>query len=123
MDLKTKGRDLKIYSDIEKTHVFKKDQVYDWMTKGECFSSSDPIFFLETYEMPQLEILEYETYVAEIYCNKCPVQEQCLNFAENSTRVEGIWGGQYFHSHTTMNKRLKAKREKFRYQRRNKTKK
>ena len=55
-----------------------------WMTYGACAGVSTNIFFPETDELPSED--------ARILCARCPVREECLQWAL-AHNEDGYWGG------------------------------
>lgn len=61
----------------------------DWRHKAECRDMDTDLFF------PAAPL---ERRIALNICKQCPVQEQCLRFAETHDRIDGyplqgVWGG------------------------------
>ncbi|MCX4766767.1 WhiB family transcriptional regulator [Streptomyces sp. NBC_01275] len=61
-----------------------------WRERAACLYVEDPdLFFPIGHSGPTLEQIEE----AKAICGRCPVMEQCLNWAVWVEQVEGIWGG------------------------------
>lgn len=54
----------------------------DWMSKGFCVGAMPEIF-----SDPDME----ET--AKAYCDRCPVRQECLDWALTTNEEIGVWGG------------------------------
>lgn len=67
------------------------EENYAWQFKGAC-NGVDPELFYLPYnirgEEKRIQIAE-----AKAVCAKCPVREQCLEFALAVEEPFGIWGG------------------------------
>ncbi|WP_280891409.1 WhiB family transcriptional regulator [Streptomyces sp. LBL] len=61
-----------------------------WCERAACLYVEDPdLFFPIGHSGPNLEQIEE----AKAICRRCPVMEQCLNWAVRVEQMEGIWGG------------------------------
>lgn len=56
----------------------------DWRQDAACRDADTSIFFPEEDESPE---------AALEYCARCPVREECLEFALVTRQDEGVWGG------------------------------
>lgn len=57
--------------------------IQDWMELGSCRGVTTNIFFPEPYEVP--------SQAARRLCRRCPVKQECLQYALDHGEV-GIWG-------------------------------
>jgi WhiB family redox-sensing transcriptional regulator len=55
-----------------------------WKLRGKCREADADIFFPERGA---------STRKAKAVCRRCPVQEECLEYAVNNGEKFGIWGG------------------------------
>jgi len=55
-----------------------------WKLKGSCRGLDADLFFPDRGA---------STRLAKSVCRKCPVQEECLEYAVNNREKFGIWGG------------------------------
>ncbi|MFC4506938.1 MULTISPECIES: WhiB family transcriptional regulator [Streptomyces] len=61
-----------------------------WRERAACLHVEDPdLFFPIGHSGPTLDQIDE----AKAVCGRCPVMEQCLNWAVRMAQVEGIWGG------------------------------
>jgi WhiB family redox-sensing transcriptional regulator len=61
----------------------------DWRTRSACRDEDPELFFpIGTTGPAVLQIEE-----AKAVCRRCPVAEQCLQWALESGTNEGVWGG------------------------------
>jgi WhiB family transcriptional regulator, redox-sensing transcriptional regulator len=62
-----------------------------WLDTAACRGMDAPLFFGPDDETrPEREIREAK---AKAVCLRCPVREQCLDFALGNSVRYGIWGG------------------------------
>ena len=59
-------------------------ELNSWKNKGACVGIDQDIFFPERGA---------STRLAKAVCRRCPVQEECLEYAVNNGEKFGIWGG------------------------------
>lgn len=58
----------------------------DWMALGKCHTEdADPDIFFEIYS-------ETNRVAAHALCKKCPVKEECLDYAMAFNIKYGVWG-------------------------------
>ena len=76
----------------------------DWRAASACLSTDPELFF----PMPQGALAERQTSAALQVCARCPVRQQCLEFAMRTAETNGIWGG------TTPEERTRARRRAMR---------
>ena len=58
---------------------------WDWQVHGQCLRTPDLDFF--ALESPT------NRTKCKVVCSACPVQAECLAFAQANAIVDGIWGG------------------------------
>lgn len=61
--------------------------MFDWMDEAACKNSDPDDWFPMEYS------LAHENRMTRICIEKCPVQEQCLEYALVGKETMGIWGG------------------------------
>lgn len=64
-----------------------------WMSDGLCKGMDPKIFFTDDESGP---MLAGNSNQACWWCNQCPVQEACLEYAILNKIEHGIWGGTTF---------------------------
>jgi len=65
--------------------------VYDWQYDGACRDADPALFFSpESERGPRRRARET---AAKLYCQRCPVIEQCLQHALQVKEPYGVWGG------------------------------
>ncbi len=64
-----------------------RDTIYDitWMESAECRSEEPEKFYFDSEG--------FLRKLAEQYCKKCPVINECLEYALNTEEMYGLWGG------------------------------
>ena len=73
---------------------------YRWRKDAACRDTSPDLFFpVGTTGQALIQIAQ-----AQLVCAKCPVQDECLQFALATNQDSGIWGG------TTEEERRKLRR-------------
>ncbi|MGP4085969.1 WhiB family transcriptional regulator [Streptomyces sp. KR55] len=60
-----------------------------WRERAACLHEDPDLFFPIGNTGPTLEQIDE----AKAVCRRCPVVEQCLDWAIQVGQVEGIWGG------------------------------
>ncbi|MBZ9644598.1 WhiB family transcriptional regulator [Streptomyces sp. PSKA30] len=60
-----------------------------WRERAACLHEDPDLFFPIGNTGPTLEQIDE----ARAVCRRCPVVEQCLDWAIQVGQVEGIWGG------------------------------
>ncbi|MGW5665488.1 WhiB family transcriptional regulator [Streptomyces sp. NPDC003758] len=60
-----------------------------WRDRAACLRVDPDLFFPIGNSGPTLEQIDE----AKAVCGRCPVVEQCLDWAMEVGQVEGIWGG------------------------------
>lgn len=81
---------------------------YDWQYKGAC-NGEDPELFYLPYNARGEEKLQ-QIKDAKAVCARCPVIEQCLNFAIETEEPFGIWGGMSEDERNTLIRRKRRAR-------------
>lgn len=71
-------------NDLQKTFVAVKSAM-DWMGQANCRNMDVNLFF------PKLGG-QYDPFAREV-CSDCPVQEECLWYANETSADEGMFGG------------------------------
>lgn len=61
--------------------------VAGWKDRASCSGVSHRLFF-PTSDTPQRLVAK-----AKAVCARCPVAEECLEYAFETNQVSGIWGG------------------------------
>ncbi len=65
--------------------------VYDWQYDGACREADPALFFSpESERGPRRHAREN---AAKMYCQRCPVVDQCLRHALKVKEPYGVWGG------------------------------
>ena len=64
----------------------------DWMRFASCRSEDARLFFApEEKELKELRL--HRELAAKAVCRRCPVQDDCLEYAVRKPERMGIWGG------------------------------
>ncbi|MEU2737946.1 WhiB family transcriptional regulator [Streptomyces sp. NPDC007095] len=67
----------------------KGDHSTYWREQGACVRVDPDLFFpIGSGSLTHVQIAD-----AKAVCRRCPVTEQCLDWAMRAGQVEGIWGG------------------------------
>ena len=61
----------------------------DWRDDAVCITVDPELFFPVGNTGPALEQIER----AKAVCGRCPVTEQCLQYALETNQDSGVWGG------------------------------
>lgn len=61
----------------------------DWRSQSACLTADPELFFPLSSMGPSLDQLTE----AKKVCGRCPVREECLEFALATHQVHGVWGG------------------------------
>lgn len=75
-----------------------------WQERAACRNGDDHLFFEPDNEWPQARARREEA--AKKVCADCPVQAECLRFAEAGWGEFGVWGG------TTQRERANRRRRR-----------
>ncbi|MFD3734491.1 WhiB family transcriptional regulator [Streptomyces sp. NPDC058632] len=78
----------------------------DWRTRATCRDEDPDLFFPIGTSGPAL----LQTEQAKAVCRRCPVQQQCLDWAMESGQSLGVWGGTSETERRALKRRLKARR-------------
>lgn len=70
-------------NDLQKTFAAVRDAA-DWMSRANCRNMDTNLFFPTNGQ-------GYDPFVKEV-CGSCPVQEQCLWYANQTSAYEGYFG-------------------------------
>jgi WhiB family transcriptional regulator, redox-sensing transcriptional regulator len=65
------------------------DRLTGWAASGACRHSDPELFFPVTAIGPAAS----QVARAKAVCRRCPVRDQCLEFALDSGQAFGVWGG------------------------------
>lgn len=76
----------------------------DWRAAGACLTADPDLFFPTAVGT----IASKQIARAQRICARCPVRQQCLDFAMSAREVTGVWGG------TTPEERIRALRARHR---------
>ncbi|MGW0946207.1 WhiB family transcriptional regulator [Streptomyces sp. NPDC002623] len=60
-----------------------------WRERAACLRVDPDLFFPVGHTGPALDQIDE----AKAVCGRCPVMEQCRDWAVEAGQVEGIWGG------------------------------
>ncbi|WP_128381525.1 WhiB family transcriptional regulator [Streptomyces cavernae] len=60
-----------------------------WRERAACLRVDPDLFF----PLGNGRLTLAQIYEAKAVCGRCPVVEQCLNWAVQVGQVEGVWGG------------------------------
>ena len=69
-----------------------------WRERAACLRVDPELFFPISSSGPTLLQIDE----AKAVCGRCPVMEQCLDWAVRVGQVEGIWGGTTEHERRAM---------------------
>jgi WhiB family transcriptional regulator, redox-sensing transcriptional regulator len=64
----------------------------NWWDEAACRGQDASFFFAPSYFEKRGEKLAREA-VAKSFCTRCPVRDECLEFALESRDPHGVWGG------------------------------
>lgn len=64
----------------------------DWRDDAACLGTDPDIFWADEDEQMRPARLRY---VTSIFCDRCPVRQQCYDYAKTN-QLLGIWGGRWF---------------------------
>ncbi|MEV0694268.1 MULTISPECIES: WhiB family transcriptional regulator [unclassified Streptomyces] len=78
----------------------------DWRTRAACRDEDPDLFFPIGTSGPAL----LQTEQAKAVCRRCPVRQQCLDWAMDSGQSLGVWGGTSETERRALKRRLKARR-------------
>ncbi|OQR61190.1 transcription factor WhiB [Streptomyces maremycinicus] len=78
----------------------------DWREHAECRHEDPDLFFPIGTSGPAL----LQTEQAKTVCRRCPVQEQCLEWAMETDQTLGVWGGTSENERRALKRRIRARR-------------
>ncbi|MFD2759147.1 WhiB family transcriptional regulator [Gulosibacter faecalis] len=61
----------------------------DWRDRAACLHADPELFFPVGNTGPAIEQID----AAKAICGRCPVTEQCLQYALDTNQDSGVWGG------------------------------
>ena len=62
----------------------------EWRKRSACHGAMPQRLYPEDWDVWDEEAIEE---VKELFCNQCPVRQDCLDFAIGTREIEGMWGG------------------------------
>lgn len=77
-----------------------------WRDKARCRGMDPELFFPVGASGPALEQSER----AKAICTRCPVSNQCLEWALETNQHDGIWGGKTEDERRTLRRREQRRR-------------
>ena len=77
---------------------------YEWQESAACRDYDSALFFESDNERGELRARREKA--AKRVCAACPVQAECLRFAESGPEMFGVWGG------TTQRERTSRRRRR-----------
>ncbi|MFD8810786.1 WhiB family transcriptional regulator [Streptomyces sp. NPDC059627] len=80
----------------------QRDHATHWREQGACVRIDPDLFF----PIGDGVLTHVQSAEAKAVCRRCPVMEQCLDWAMRAGQVEGVWGGR-----TESERRLMKQRE------------
>ena len=66
--------------------------MFGWQFKAACRGEDAAMFFAPNYFEKRYE-KDAREEKARVYCNRCDVREQCLEYALRLREPHGMWGG------------------------------
>ncbi|MCX4513865.1 WhiB family transcriptional regulator [Streptomyces sp. NBC_01619] len=63
----------------------------DWREMATCRGADPELFFPIGHSNSSAILMQVDE--AKAVCRRCPVMEQCLDWAVKAGPVEGVWGG------------------------------
>jgi WhiB family redox-sensing transcriptional regulator len=66
-----------------------KFQRREWQSRSACMSADPDLFFPVSAAGPSA----VQAGKAKAICARCPVRQECTDFALDHREVQGIWGG------------------------------
>ncbi|WP_351235447.1 WhiB family transcriptional regulator [Streptomyces sp. NPDC002133] len=76
----------------------------DWREMAACLGRDPDLFFPVGNSNSGATLMQITE--AKAVCRRCPVVEQCLNWAVKAVSVDGIWGGTTEVERRAMRKRM-----------------
>lgn len=74
---------------IIKWYTPKEEMTVDWRKRAVCRDEDPELFFPIGKKGPAAK----QTEEAKAVCRRCPVSDQCLEWALTSGEDTGVWGG------------------------------
>ncbi|KQX63889.1 MULTISPECIES: WhiB family transcriptional regulator [Streptomyces] len=78
----------------------------NWREHAECRNEDPDLFFPIGTSGPAL----LQTEQAKAVCRRCPVREQCLEWAMETDQTLGVWGGTSENERRALKRRTRAAR-------------
>ncbi|MFF1443258.1 WhiB family transcriptional regulator [Streptomyces sp. NPDC058295] len=78
----------------------------NWREHAECRNEDPDLFFPIGTSGPAL----LQTEQAKAVCRRCPVLEQCLEWAMETDQTLGVWGGTSENERRALKRRARAAR-------------
>ncbi|CAL9629077.1 WhiB family transcriptional regulator [Streptomyces sp. enrichment culture] len=78
----------------------------NWRSSAACRTEDPDLFFPIGTSGPAL----MQTEQAKAVCRRCPVQEQCLEWALETGQSIGVWGGTSETERRALKRRIAARR-------------
>ena len=78
----------------------------DWRNSAACRTEDPDLFFPIGTSGPAL----LQTEQAKAVCRRCPVREQCLQWALRTGQSTGVWGGTSEEERRALKRRTAARR-------------
>ncbi|WP_314220529.1 WhiB family transcriptional regulator [Streptomyces zaehneri] len=78
----------------------------NWREHAECRNEDPDLFFPIGTSGPAL----LQTEQAKTVCRRCPVREQCLEWAMETEQTLGVWGGTSEDERRALKRRIRAAR-------------
>ncbi|KPI28796.1 WhiB family transcriptional regulator [Streptomyces sp. NPDC054950] len=78
----------------------------NWREHAECRNEDPDLFFPIGTSGPAL----LQTEQAKAVCRRCPVREQCLEWAMETDQTLGVWGGTGENERRALKRRIRAAR-------------
>jgi hypothetical protein len=69
--------------------------VSSWQEQSACKTADPALFASQGFFEKQTDLSDRVMYATAHYCDRCPVQRACRQWAENN-HAEGVWGGELF---------------------------
>ena len=70
----------------------RNDWTWGWQFEAACRGEDSGLFFAPNY-FERREEKEAREAKAKLFCARCPVRAECLEFALRIREAHGIWGG------------------------------
>ncbi|MFD4118353.1 WhiB family transcriptional regulator [Streptomyces niveus] len=73
----------------DRSHAGSGADAWEWLRDAACVDADPELFFPVGDSDPAAE----QVARAKEVCHSCPVERQCLEWALNTGRTSGVWGG------------------------------